>query len=93
MRIGSIEGTYDSLYRSVAMYGYAALLATSCERKIAGPADPYFDRLQSIYIPLCVSQFIRPTEDKSLSQNNVYLLFCSIFVSFIFFINNFMIFS
>ena len=26
---------------------YIALLATSCERKIAGPADPYFDRLQS----------------------------------------------
>jgi len=44
VRIGSIEGTFDSLYRSVTMYGCAALLATSCERKIAGPADPYFDR-------------------------------------------------
>ena len=47
VRIGSIEGTYDILYRSVTMHGCAALLATSCEVKIAGPADPYFDRLQS----------------------------------------------
>ena len=44
VRLGSIDGTYDSLYRSVTMYGCTALLATSCESKIAGPADPYFDR-------------------------------------------------
>ena len=34
----------DTLYRYVIEYHCAALLATSCERKIVGPADPYFDR-------------------------------------------------
>ena len=44
-RLGS-AGTIgsDTLYRYVIEYHCAALLATSCERKIVGPADPYFDR-------------------------------------------------